>query len=39
MRPFNGDQKLSVILAKMALLAASDKVTDPVILRQLPRRN
>jgi hypothetical protein len=37
--PQNGDQVLSVILPKMALRAADDKMTDPVILQQLPRRN
>ena len=37
MLPFDGDQVLSVILAKMALLASDDKITDPDILAQLPR--
>jgi hypothetical protein len=35
--PFDGDQVLSVILPKMALLAADDERSGPVILRQLPR--
>ncbi len=33
--PFAGDRTLSVILSKAALLASDDKITDPVILRQL----
>jgi len=33
--PFAGDRTLSVILSKAVLLAADDKITDPVILRQL----
>lgn len=37
MLPFDGDQVLSVILSKMALLASDDKITDPEILAQLPR--
>ena len=39
MLPFDGDQVLSVILSKTALLVADDKITDPQILRQLPRRS
>ncbi|KXV44777.1 hypothetical protein AD943_01975 [Gluconobacter roseus] len=34
--PFDDDQTLAVILSKLFLLAADDKITDPVILRQLP---
>ncbi|WP_225198355.1 DUF4132 domain-containing protein [Gluconobacter oxydans] len=34
--PFDDDQTLSVILSKLFLLAADDKITDPVILRQFP---
>jgi hypothetical protein len=33
--PFEGDRTLSIILSKAVLLAADDKVTDPVILRQI----
>jgi len=33
--PFEGDRTLSIILSKAMLLAADDKITDPVILRQL----
>jgi hypothetical protein len=33
--PFEGDRTLSLILSKAVLLAADDKITDPVILRQL----
>ena len=33
--PFEGDARLSVILSKAFLLAEDDKITDPVILRQL----
>jgi hypothetical protein len=32
---FEGDRTLSIILSKALLLAADDKITDPVILRQL----
>lgn len=35
--PFEGDNMLSIILAKAALLAADDKITDPTILRQIER--
>ncbi len=38
MLPFDGDEVLSVILSKVLLLAADDKITDPEILRQLKRR-
>ncbi len=33
--PFEGDRTLSLILSKAILLAADDKITDPVILRQI----
>ncbi len=33
--PFEGDRTLSLIISKAVLLAADDKITDPVILRQL----
>ncbi|WP_051503918.1 DUF4132 domain-containing protein [Sphingomonas jaspsi] len=33
--PFEGDRTLSIILSKAILLAADDKISDPVILRQL----
>jgi len=33
--PFEGDRTLSIILSKAALLAADDRITDPVILAQL----
>ena len=33
--PFEGDRILSLILSKAVLLAADDKVTDPVILAQI----
>lgn len=33
--PFEGDRTLSIIISKALLLAADDKITDPVILRQL----
>jgi hypothetical protein len=33
--PFEGDRTLSIILSKALLLAADDKITDPVILAQL----
>jgi hypothetical protein len=35
--PFEGDNMLSIILSKAALLAADDKITDPTILSQLAR--
>lgn len=33
--PFEGDQLLSIIISKAMLLAADDKIDDPVILEQL----
>ena len=33
--PFEGDNMLSIILSKMFLLAADDKITDPTILQQI----
>jgi hypothetical protein len=36
--PFDGDEVLSVILSKIVLLAADDKIKDPTILSQLPSR-
>lgn len=33
--PFEGDRTLSIVLSKAVLLAADDKITDPVILAQL----
>lgn len=33
--PFEGDRGLSLIISKAFLLAADDKITDPVILNQL----
>jgi hypothetical protein len=33
--PFEGDRTLSIIISKAMLLAADDKITDPVILHQL----
>ena len=33
--PFEGGRTLSIIISKALLLAADDKITDPVILRQL----
>jgi hypothetical protein len=38
MLPFEGDQVLSIVLSKAALLAADDKITDPTIIRQLKTR-
>ena len=35
--PFEGDNRLSVILSKAAMLAADDKITDPTILSQFER--
>lgn len=35
--PFDDDERLSLILSKALLLAADDRITDPTILRQLPR--
>lgn len=34
--PFEGDQILSLVLSKALMLAQDDKITDPVILQQLP---
>jgi hypothetical protein len=36
--PFEGDRTLSIILSKALLLAADDKITDPVILGQIGSR-
>lgn len=33
--PFEGDRTLSIIISKAVLLAADDKITDPVILAQI----
>lgn len=38
MLPFDGDEVLSVILSKIVLLAADDKITDRTILAQLNHR-
>jgi hypothetical protein len=35
--PFEGDNMLSIILSKAAMLADEDKITDPSILSQLER--
>ena len=35
---FEGDQLLSIIISKAALLAADDKITDPAITCQLAAR-
>jgi hypothetical protein len=35
--PFEGDNVLSIILSKAALLAADDKITDPMIVSQMSR--
>jgi hypothetical protein len=35
--PFEGDNMLSIILSKAAMLAADDKITDPSILSQVER--
>ena len=34
-RPFDGDDMLSIILSKAILLAADSKITDATILRQI----
>ncbi len=34
--PFEGDSVLSMVLSKALMLAQDDKITDPVILQQLP---
>jgi hypothetical protein len=36
MVPFEGDAVLSLVLSKVVLLAADDRIADPVILSQLP---
>jgi hypothetical protein len=33
--PFEGDNVLSIILSKAAMLAADDKINDPTILSQI----
>ena len=33
--PFEGDPVISLILSKAILLAADDKITDPVIVSQI----
>ncbi|MGE3813112.1 MAG: DUF4132 domain-containing protein [Candidatus Nanopelagicales bacterium] len=38
MLPFQGDEILSVILSKIVMLAADDKITDETILHQIRRR-
>ena len=38
MLPFEGDEVLTVVLSKVLMLAADDKITDPTILAQLNRR-
>ena len=38
MLPFDGDEILSVILSKIVMLAANDKITDETILHQIRRR-
>jgi len=38
MLPFEGDQLLSIILAKATLLAADNKITDRTITSQITRR-
>jgi len=35
--PFEGDQRLAVILSKAFLLAGDTKITDPTILSQIRR--
>jgi hypothetical protein len=35
--PFEGDELLSIVLSKAALLAADDKIKDPTILSQIRR--
>lgn len=35
--PFEGDTRLSIILSKALMLADDDKITDPVILEQMPK--
>jgi Domain of unknown function (DUF4132) len=38
MLPFEGDEVLTIVLSKVLMLAADDKITDPTILAQLNRR-
>lgn len=38
MLPFEGDAVLSIILSKVVMLAADDKITDPTIVQQINRR-
>jgi Domain of unknown function (DUF4132) len=38
MLPFEGDDVLSLILSKVVMLAADDKITDHTIVRQIQRR-
>ena len=38
MLPFEGDQVLALVLSKILLLAADDKITDPSVLAQLAAR-
>jgi hypothetical protein len=33
--PFEGDRLMSIILSKAMMLAADDRINDPVILRQM----
>ena len=37
--PFEGDHALTVLISKAFLLAADDKIKDPVILNQLERKS
>jgi hypothetical protein len=39
MLPFEGDEVLTLVLSKVLMLAADDKITDPTILRQIDRRS
>lgn len=36
--PFEGDAVLSLVLSKVVMLAADDKITDPTIVQQIQRR-
>jgi hypothetical protein len=38
MLPFEGDAVLSLVLSKVVMLAADDKITDPTIVQQIQRR-
>ena len=38
MLPFEGDEVLTVVLSKVLMLAADNKITDPTILSQINRR-